>query len=298
MVEVRRPLVGLAAEEAVELIEPRPRGPAVGGAGGAHFPGRGLVVLAEEARAVAVQAHHLRERGHVVRALSGVARKGGGGLRDPAHVVHVVVAAAEQRCPRGRADGGGVELVEAQALAGQPVGGGHVDGPTEGTRHAEAHVVDEHDQHVRRALRRPHFESRGRSRVPGVEFGLVRIVRLPDRQRGAIDHEWRPGRLRLDRGFRPGARQGDNERARSRAGQPSICFHHTSPHLRTLLNSGLVTRRHGPFILCPGPSARNGPNDSSARSNPSPPHRRRSTARRSGDGPSVAPGRARTAAAC
>ena len=37
------------------------------------------------------------ERRHVVRALAGRTRKRGGRLRDRTHVVHVVVAAAEQR---------------------------------------------------------------------------------------------------------------------------------------------------------------------------------------------------------
>ena len=142
VVEVRRPLVGLAAEEAVELVEPGPRRPAVGRTGGADLPGRRLVVLAEEAGAVAVEAQHLGERRHVVRALPRVARERRGRLGDPAHVVHVVVAAAEQRRPRRRADRRRVELVVAQPRLRQAVGGRHVDRPAERARHAEAHVVD------------------------------------------------------------------------------------------------------------------------------------------------------------
>lgn len=54
----RRPLVGLAAEETVKLVEARASWPAIGGAGRADFPGRGLMALAEGPGAVAVEAQH------------------------------------------------------------------------------------------------------------------------------------------------------------------------------------------------------------------------------------------------
>ena len=82
VVEKRRPLIGLTAHESVELVEPGPVRPTAGRAGGADLPGCRLVVLAEEARAVAVQAQHLGERRHAVRALTRVARKRGGRFRD------------------------------------------------------------------------------------------------------------------------------------------------------------------------------------------------------------------------
>ena len=69
------PLVGLAAEEAVELVEARARRPAVGRPGDADLPRRGLVVLAEEGGAVTVQAQHLGERRDGVGPLPGIARK-------------------------------------------------------------------------------------------------------------------------------------------------------------------------------------------------------------------------------
>ncbi len=54
VVDQRRPLVGLAAEETVELVEALPRRPAVERPRDADLPGRGLVPLAERGRAVAV----------------------------------------------------------------------------------------------------------------------------------------------------------------------------------------------------------------------------------------------------
>ena len=219
VVEVRRPLVGLAAEEAVELVEPGPRRPAVGRSGGADLPGRGLVVLAEEARAVAVQPQHLGERRHVRRALPRVARKRRGRLGDPAHVVHVVVAAAQERRPRRRADRRRVELVVAQSARGEPLDGRHVDRPAEPAGHAEAHVVDEHDQHVGRALGRLHLEAGRRRGLPGIELRLARVVRLLQRQDGAIQSRGPSGR----RGFWLG--RGARRRKEQRDQQPGDSSH-------------------------------------------------------------------------
>ena len=63
----RRPLVGLAADEAVELVEAGVRRPAVERAGDADLPRRGLVVLAEGRRAVAVLAQDLGQRRDALR---------------------------------------------------------------------------------------------------------------------------------------------------------------------------------------------------------------------------------------
>ncbi len=69
VVDQRRPLVRFAADEAVELVEARAGRPAVGRAGGADFPGRRLVVLAERGGAVAVEPQHLGRIGHAVGTL-------------------------------------------------------------------------------------------------------------------------------------------------------------------------------------------------------------------------------------
>ena len=235
VVEVRRPLVGLAAEEAVELVEPGPCRPAVGRARRADLPGRRLVVLAEEAGAVAVQPQHLGERRDVVRALPRVARKRGRCLGDATHVVHVVVTAAEQRRPRRRADRRRVELVVAQPRLGQAVGRRHVDRPPERARDAEAHVVDQHDQDVRRPVGRFHLEARRRRGLAGIELGLVRVVRLPDRQHRAVKCGGRGcrGRGRLGgRRLRPRTGHRDQQSNGCRGRQrclESLESHHGAP---------------------------------------------------------------------
>ena len=140
------------------------------------------MVLAEEGGAITVQAQHLRERRDVVRPLPGVTRKRRGDFGDAAHVVHVVVAAGEQGRARGRAERGGVELVVAQSLAGEAVGIRHAHRPTEGARHAEAHVVHEDDEHVGRTRGSLDLEARRRLGVAGVEHRAVRVVRLSNRE--------------------------------------------------------------------------------------------------------------------
>ena len=203
VVESRRPLVGLAADEAVELVEAGARRPAVGRPGDAGLPGRGLVALAVGGGAVAVEAQHLGERRHVVRALAGVARERGGRLGDAGHVVRVVIAAVQQRRARRRADRRVVEGVVAQPLLRQAIGGRHVHRPAESARDAEAHVVDQDEQHVGRALGRLHLEARRRRGVADVELRDRRIARLRDRQHGAVHRRrcrrrrrWRRGRRR------------------------------------------------------------------------------------------------------
>ena len=98
--DLRRPLVGLAADEAVELLEPGVRGPAVERALDADLPGRGLVVLPERGGVVPIHAEDLGERGDVLRPHAGVARERRRQFHDGTGVVRVMVAAGEQRGPR------------------------------------------------------------------------------------------------------------------------------------------------------------------------------------------------------
>jgi len=197
IVDGRRPLVGLAAHEAVELVEAAAGRPAVGGSGRADLPHRRLMVLAEVRRRVAVVAQHHRQRRHLVGALGGVAGVGRRRFRDRAHVVHVVVAAAEQRHPCRRAEGGRVELVVPKPAVGQAVHCGHGDGTSEGTGVAESHVIDQHDEDVGRSSRRLDLEPRRRWRgIPDIEHGAVRVLGFVDRQRGAIRFRLCQGRCR------------------------------------------------------------------------------------------------------
>src|SRR5258708_26012212 len=80
VINERRPLVGLTADEAVELVEARAGRPAVGWTGRAHLPCCGLVRFAERRRAVAIEPQHLCQRCDAVWALPGLSGKRCGGF--------------------------------------------------------------------------------------------------------------------------------------------------------------------------------------------------------------------------
>ena len=155
VVDGRRPLVGLAAHEAVELVEPLPVGPAGHRTGGRDLPHRCLVPLAVGRRAVAVQAQHRGDARDVVREHARGAGERRGDLGDLGLVAGVVVAARLQRLPRRRAERRRVELVVPQARAGELVEVRRRDDAAEGAGAAEPEVVDQDDHDVRRALRAP-----------------------------------------------------------------------------------------------------------------------------------------------
>ena len=119
VVDRGRPLIGLAADEPVELVEAGAGRPAIGRARSADLPGRGLVRLAEGGGGEAVEAKHLGQRCHAVGPLPGLPGEGGGGLRDRAHVAHVMVAAGKQRGTGRRAERRGVKLIVPEPVLGQ-----------------------------------------------------------------------------------------------------------------------------------------------------------------------------------
>ena len=117
VVDRRVVLVGLAADEAVEVLEAAARaGPGVERAQRAGLPDRDLVALAELGGRVAVEAERQRQRRAVVGAQGAVAGRGRGELGDDAHADGVVVAAREQGGAGGRAQGRRVEAVESEAV--------------------------------------------------------------------------------------------------------------------------------------------------------------------------------------
>ena len=155
LVERRVPLVGLAADEAVEILEAATAGrPGVERSGRTRFPDRHFVALAELRGGVAIQLQRLRQRRHRVGQHRAVARRARRNLGDAAHAHGVVVAAGQQGLPRRRAERGGVEAGELQPARGQLLRGRRLTGPAKGAGRAEADVVDEDNQHVGSALGR------------------------------------------------------------------------------------------------------------------------------------------------
>ena len=149
LVERRVPLVGLAADEAVEVLEAAAaRRPGVERSGRARLPDRHFVALAELRGGVAIQLQRPRQRRHRVGQHRAVARRTGGNLGDAAHANGMVVAAGQQRLARGRAQRGGVEASEFQPARCQFLRGRCLAGPAKGAGRAEADVVDQDDQDV------------------------------------------------------------------------------------------------------------------------------------------------------
>jgi len=149
--QIRRPLIGLAAHEAVKVLEAHPRRPLIEGARLAVLEGRRVVVLAEPRRGKAIVPED-RADGRVLRTDDGViARVTGGQLANHAEAHRVVVAAGDERRPGGRAQRGGVEVRVAQPRLRDPVQRRRRDDASKRAIDAIALVVGHDEQHVGRA---------------------------------------------------------------------------------------------------------------------------------------------------
>ncbi len=150
--KIRLPLVGVAADEAVEIFKSLSDGPVVEGSDLARLEGRHVVVLAEPGSCVAIVAKDAPDGRLVLgndAVVAGVARRL---LGDDAKAGGMVVAAGDQRRARRRAQRRRMHLRIAQALIGDTVERGRRDDAAEGARHAVARIVRHDQQHVGRAL--------------------------------------------------------------------------------------------------------------------------------------------------
>ncbi len=155
--ERRRPLVGIAADEAVEVLEPESGRPQVVRTGLTAVPIGNVVILAVPRGVPAVLLEHLGKRAGAFRHERVVAREAAAELHDDAGSCRMVIAPGEQRRPCGRAERRGVELRVAQPRLRQPVHGRRRDRSAERAGCAKAHVVSEDEQDVRRAFRGGHL---------------------------------------------------------------------------------------------------------------------------------------------
>ena len=185
--ELGVPVVHLAREEPVEVLEPLAGGPAREGPDGADLVLGGVVVLAEGRGAVPVAAQDLRERAGAGRAHPAVAGEVRGHLRGHRHPDRVVVPPRHQGLARRRAHGVDVEPAVGQALLGQALGGGHAHRAPVDAGGAEAHVVEHDDHHVGGALGRAHGADRWRL------LGLVAVVVLQHRRVRGVQRTGRAG---------------------------------------------------------------------------------------------------------
>ncbi len=173
-VEDRVPVVHVAGVETVEVVEPKPVGPAVERARGAGLPSGGIVVLADPGGHVAVLAQDLADGAAAPGQDAGIAVVAGGGLGDPGERRRMVIAPGDQGRSRRTAERRGVEVVEPQPLGRQPGHGRRGNAAAESAELAEAGVVDEHQQDVRRAFGRLHRG--GKLRRIGVGIGAAHLA--------------------------------------------------------------------------------------------------------------------------
>ena len=147
-------LARFAAEEPPEVVEPPAVRPAIERPRWSLLRVRGQVPLAERRGRVAVLLQDPRERRTVLRHQRAVARVSARELADLSESDRVMVPPGEHRRSRWGAEGGDVEPVVLQPAVGHPGQARRLDGSSERARCSEACVVDEHEQHIRRALGR------------------------------------------------------------------------------------------------------------------------------------------------
>jgi len=170
--QVRLPLARVAADEAVEIVEPHAGRPLVERAGLARLERRRVVVLAEPGRAVAVLFQDLADRCRIAADEAVIAGIAGRLLGDHAEAHGMVVAAGDQRGARRRAQRGGMEIRVAQTVMRDTVEVRGRDDPAERAGRAEPDIVGHDQQDVGRTLGRRHARRPERLRLVRVEVDL------------------------------------------------------------------------------------------------------------------------------
>ena len=187
MIDSRRPLIGLTAEEPVEFIKTCEVWPASERPRGTDFPDGRFMMLAIGGRAVTVQSQCLGDGRDVVGQHAGRTGKGRCDFRDLSLVARVVIATGDQSLPSRRAKCRGVELVVQQPSASQLVKVRCWQDTSRRTGAAEAEIIKQDDDHVWCILRRFDFEHWRCLGVAGVQCGDRRIPWPLDRKFRAVN---------------------------------------------------------------------------------------------------------------
>ena len=168
--QVGIPLVGLAAQEAVEPLEPPAQRPARLPGRQVDLVARGQVPLADR---VGVPAPLVQDLGDGAVLEGDPGREPGEARRclgDAGHVVGGRVAPGEQAGPGRGAQGGGVEVGVAQAAVGDPAHRRGLDRAAVHVHRPVAHVVPDDHQHVGRPFGRLGLQKRR-----PVRFGVANV---------------------------------------------------------------------------------------------------------------------------
>src|SRR5262249_41857649 len=139
--EIRLPLIGVAADETVEVLEAHAGRPLVERTDLARRERRRVVVLAEPRRGVAVFEQDSTDRRLVLRNDAVVTRKAARLLGDHAEAGRVMIASGDERSAGRRAQRGREHAVIAQAVIGYALHRGRRDYAAESARHAETRII-------------------------------------------------------------------------------------------------------------------------------------------------------------
>ena len=189
-VEGRGVLVGLPADEAVEVLEAAADArPGVERSHRARLPDRHLMAFPDLRGRIAVELERLGEGRARVRSDRAVSGRRGGDLGDPAHADGVVIAATQQRGTRRGTQRGRVEARIADPAGSKPLEIRGIRRTTERAVRAEPRIVDQDDQYVRGAIGWTHRPDRreGRIRVLRVVRREPDVRSIRDRQHGTLD---------------------------------------------------------------------------------------------------------------
>ena len=166
------PLIGVAAHEAVEILEAHPRRPLIERPGTAVLESGGVMVLAEPGRGKAVLLQNFADRGVVYANDEIVTGITGCLLGNDSEARRMMVAPGDQRRPRRRAERCRMKLRVAQARFRNAVQGRRRDDAAKCAGNTVAGVIGHDEQDIRCALGRHNLWRPIRFGVLGVEANL------------------------------------------------------------------------------------------------------------------------------
>ena len=186
--QARIPLRRPPAEEPVKVLKPPTDRPTVKRSRRALLAVRRQVPLSERSGAVPVVSQNPRERNAVIRNERRIAGEPGRELADRTKPNRVAVAARQQRRPRRRAQRRNVEPVIPHTLLRDPRVVRCIDRPAKRSGIPEPGIIDQHQQHVRRAIGSLDMTDRlpVRLRAPKRAVRRAREPMLTDRELASI----------------------------------------------------------------------------------------------------------------
>ncbi len=151
--QLRRILVGLRVEEAVEAVKSPAQGPAVKRSSRAAFIERVHMPFADHIVAIGMGAQHLGERTGRFRDLAAIARMAAVEIRKATDADGMMVPSGQEGRPGGRTHGRRMKAGIADASRGKLVDGRRLDRGAVAAEIGKADIIEENDEDIRRPFR-------------------------------------------------------------------------------------------------------------------------------------------------